>query len=526
VLRPAFRLVAFVLGALLLAPTSSIAAPSATTLPQVPAESLPTLPSPAPPAEITPTCGAFCESAGIAPRTVSGNYHLDAWGNYRNPAELEASKNRFGFTGHLFDRETGTYYAKARYFDPGLGRFLTQDSYLGEIDNPPSLHRFLYANANPTTYVDPTGNASVEQWLFRDTVDGYGAALGKAVLYNTWNVLSFGTLARQDSLVEQSEAGLISEEQYWGRTAVNAGTAGAVVTATVLTGGAGAGAAQAFGAGARLAGAVGGTVGGMAGQATSDAIEIGLLGTKREIAGSDYALAAVTGGLFGAATGAVAARPAAGPRALTIGEGRVQLLGQRSGELAGDVASEAALAARRLTGTSPQPTNSTVGSGNVIGTLRDAFYGTRLRGIGRQATRDVDEAIAAGDINRLIGFGAGPNEAAGAVAGGQHFRGTIIDALGKNRATAAWDLSGLRATSRGRYGPDFWNPATRRSWDLTTPGQWGRHVRRYVTSPPRGRTGWRSIDPLFTRGQPVPAGGAGALGGTIGGLSGQAYEER
>lgn len=160
-LRPAFRLVAFVLGALLLAPTSSIAAPSATTLPQVPAESLPTLPSPAPPAEITPTCGAFCESAGIAPRTVSGNYHLDAWGNYRNPEELEASKNRFGFTGHLFDRETGTYYAKARYFDPGLGRFLSQDTYLGEIDNPPSIHRYTWAHNRPTYFVDPTGNIVV-----------------------------------------------------------------------------------------------------------------------------------------------------------------------------------------------------------------------------------------------------------------------------------------------------------------------------------------------------------------------------
>ncbi|MCL4822217.1 MAG: hypothetical protein KJ067_24075 [Vicinamibacteria bacterium] len=163
-LRPAFRLVAFVLGALLLAPTSSIAAPSATTLPQVPPESLPTLPSPAPPAEITPTCGAFCESAGIAPRTVSGNYHLDAWGNYRNPSELEASKNRFGFTGHLFDRETGTYYAKARYFDPALGRFLSQDSYLGEIDNPPSIHRYTWAHNRPTYYVDPTGNVVETAW--------------------------------------------------------------------------------------------------------------------------------------------------------------------------------------------------------------------------------------------------------------------------------------------------------------------------------------------------------------------------
>jgi RHS repeat-associated protein len=88
------------------------------------------------------------------------SYHLDAWGNYRFPAELSVSANRFGFTGHEWDAETKLYYAKARYFDPQLGRFLTQDSYLGEIDDPPSLHRYFYANANPLRYVDPTGHTA------------------------------------------------------------------------------------------------------------------------------------------------------------------------------------------------------------------------------------------------------------------------------------------------------------------------------------------------------------------------------
>jgi len=90
---------------------------------------------------------------------VAARYHLDAWGRYRRPSELEASANRFGFTGYLFDEETSLYYAKARYFDPDFGRFLTQDSHLGKLDEPPSLHRYLYAIGNPTRYVDPTGHA-------------------------------------------------------------------------------------------------------------------------------------------------------------------------------------------------------------------------------------------------------------------------------------------------------------------------------------------------------------------------------
>jgi RHS repeat-associated protein len=96
---------------------------------------------------------------------VAARYHLDAWGNFRFPGELTASKNRFAFTGYEWDSETGLFNAKARYFDPGLGRFLSQDSYLGELDEPPSLHRYFYANANPTRYVDPTGHFILESML-------------------------------------------------------------------------------------------------------------------------------------------------------------------------------------------------------------------------------------------------------------------------------------------------------------------------------------------------------------------------
>jgi RHS repeat-associated protein len=88
------------------------------------------------------------------------SYHLDAWGNFRFPTELTASANRFAFTGHVFDAETGLYYAKARFLDPKLGRFLTQDSFLGQIDEPPSLHRYVYGWNRPTFYVDPTGHGN------------------------------------------------------------------------------------------------------------------------------------------------------------------------------------------------------------------------------------------------------------------------------------------------------------------------------------------------------------------------------
>jgi RHS repeat-associated protein len=104
--------------------------------------------------DVLGSVAALTEESG----SVAARYHYDAWGRYRSPAELEASANRFGFTGHYFDTETKLYNAKARYFDPAVGRFTTADSFLGSLDQPPSLHRYVYAANRPTYFVDPTGH--------------------------------------------------------------------------------------------------------------------------------------------------------------------------------------------------------------------------------------------------------------------------------------------------------------------------------------------------------------------------------
>ena len=91
---------------------------------------------------------------------IQARYIYDAWGNHRRTAGT--SPNPFGFTGHELDDETGLYYAKARYYDPELGLFLTQDPFEGVLDTPPSLHRYLYAYQNPTVYNDPTGQQTEE----------------------------------------------------------------------------------------------------------------------------------------------------------------------------------------------------------------------------------------------------------------------------------------------------------------------------------------------------------------------------
>ena len=83
----------------------------------------------------------------------------DAWGIERD--RIGTSANKFTFTGHEKDEETGLIYAKARFYDPGVGRFLSQDTLLGDVNDPPSLHRYAYARANPALFVDPSGDLPI-----------------------------------------------------------------------------------------------------------------------------------------------------------------------------------------------------------------------------------------------------------------------------------------------------------------------------------------------------------------------------
>ena len=56
------------------------------------------------------------------------------------------------------DGSTDLYDFSARSYDPGLGAFTSFDSVAGGAQNPATLNRYLYANANPATLVDPDGH--------------------------------------------------------------------------------------------------------------------------------------------------------------------------------------------------------------------------------------------------------------------------------------------------------------------------------------------------------------------------------
>ena len=88
-------------------------------------------------------------------RVISDTYSFDAWGNLL--ARTGNTDNPFLYCGEQYDAATGLYYLRARYMNPSTGTFISMDTYQGSPFDPASLHKYLYANANPVMYVDPSG---------------------------------------------------------------------------------------------------------------------------------------------------------------------------------------------------------------------------------------------------------------------------------------------------------------------------------------------------------------------------------
>ncbi|MBG9795002.1 hypothetical protein ABD76_22045 [Paenibacillus dendritiformis] len=87
---------------------------------------------------------------------VLNRYTYDIWGN---PLKQEEQvPNIFRYAGEYWDAATELQYLRARWYDPGIGRFLTEDTYEGEINNPLSFNLYTYVYNNPLIYSDPTGN--------------------------------------------------------------------------------------------------------------------------------------------------------------------------------------------------------------------------------------------------------------------------------------------------------------------------------------------------------------------------------
>lgn len=88
---------------------------------------------------------------------VVAEYQYDAYGNPMLLSGPESRLEDFIFGGNTFDPSSGFYNARARDYDPKIGRFTQMDTYQGNIQNPATLHKYTYAHNDPVNNIDPSG---------------------------------------------------------------------------------------------------------------------------------------------------------------------------------------------------------------------------------------------------------------------------------------------------------------------------------------------------------------------------------
>jgi RHS repeat-associated protein len=122
-------------------------------------------------------------------------YHLpDALGSVRQVADgagyvtssrewtpygvgVDGTQAGLGYTGEWQDPSLEMTYLRARWYDAYLNQFVSPDPIVPDYRNPQSIHRYLYAFANPVNLTDPSGlfaigcgpeTRNLTDWLVRE----------------------------------------------------------------------------------------------------------------------------------------------------------------------------------------------------------------------------------------------------------------------------------------------------------------------------------------------------------------------
>ena len=86
---------------------------------------------------------------------VTKTYSYDAFGNELNRDKNDT--NPFRYCGEYWDNETESIYLRARYYNPSVGRFTTEDPIKD------GSNWYAYCGGNPVVFCDPSGETRIDK---------------------------------------------------------------------------------------------------------------------------------------------------------------------------------------------------------------------------------------------------------------------------------------------------------------------------------------------------------------------------
>ncbi len=126
--------------------------------------------------------------------TITDTYTYDSYGLLI--ASTGLTPNIYLYCRQQWDSDLGFYYNRARYLNPGTGRFFTMDTDEGNNEDPLSLHKYLYCQGNPINGIDPTGHFdfSLGSFSLSMAIGGTLDALGAQTLSRAFAMAVFQTV--------------------------------------------------------------------------------------------------------------------------------------------------------------------------------------------------------------------------------------------------------------------------------------------------------------------------------------------
>ena len=128
---------------------------------------------------------------------VTDSYKYNASGDLLS--SVGTTQNVYRFAGQAVDPVLGLYYLRSRYMDPSTGRFLGEDAFPGNPEQPITTNHYLYANSDPVNGVDPNGNLT---FLALGAAGGFGIlSIGVLAYTAYWYSLVLNGFPLPDPLV-------------------------------------------------------------------------------------------------------------------------------------------------------------------------------------------------------------------------------------------------------------------------------------------------------------------------------------
>ncbi|MBI3887063.1 MAG: RHS repeat-associated core domain-containing protein [Opitutae bacterium] len=128
---------------------------------------------------------------------VTDTWDYDAFGVLI--ARTGTTANNYLYRGEQFDPDLGMYSLRARFYNQATGRFWNADTYEGNSSDPMSLHKYLYAGADPVMGFDPSGKISLFEMQVVSSVQTILASIEGTI-----------GLAFADQIIHGGNAGLTS----------------------------------------------------------------------------------------------------------------------------------------------------------------------------------------------------------------------------------------------------------------------------------------------------------------------------